>query len=56
MWYPLLMVKAMSVLHVQCGKWIHSRCAGIKRVSQIFLFDILLVVSVMEELEKLTVE
>ena len=26
-------VKSSSVLYVQCGKWIHSRCAGVKRVS-----------------------
>ena len=28
-----LRVKANSVLCVQCGKWIHSRCAGVKRVT-----------------------
>ena len=22
-------VEANSVLHVQCGKWIHGRCAGV---------------------------
>ena len=25
--------KANSILCVQCGKWVHSRCAGVKRVS-----------------------
>ena len=28
-----LRVKAKSVLCVQCGKWIHSRCAGVKMVT-----------------------
>ena len=28
-----LRVKANSVLCVQCGKWIHGRCAGVKRVT-----------------------
>ena len=27
-----LKVKAYSVLCVQCGKWIHRRCDGVKRV------------------------
>ena len=25
-------VKANSVLCLQCGKWIHGRCAGVKRL------------------------
>ena len=29
-------VKANSVLCVQCGKWIYSRCTGVKRVSPTF--------------------
>ena len=29
-------VKANSVLCVQCSKWIHSRCAGVKGVTQMF--------------------
>ena len=28
-----LRVKANSVLYVQCGKWIHGRCAGVRRVT-----------------------
>ena len=28
-----LRVKANSVLCLQCGKWIHGRCAGVKRVT-----------------------
>ena len=28
-----LRVKANSVLCLQCGKWIHSRCAGMKKVT-----------------------
>ena len=28
-----LTVKANSVLCVQCGKWIHDRCARVKRVT-----------------------
>ena len=28
-----LRVKANSVLCLQCGKWIHGRCAGMKRVT-----------------------
>ena len=28
-----LAVKANSVLCVQCGKWTHGRCAGVKRVA-----------------------
>ena len=28
-----LRVNANSVLHLQCGKWIHGRCAGMKRVT-----------------------
>ena len=31
-----LRVKANSVLCLQCGKWIHSRCAGVKRVTPKF--------------------
>ena len=26
-------VKANSVLCIKCGKWIHGRCAGVKRVT-----------------------
>ena len=29
-------VKANSVMCVQCGKWIHCRCAGMKRVTPMF--------------------
>ena len=28
-----LRVKANSVLCIQCCKWIHSRCAGVRRVT-----------------------
>ena len=28
-----LRVKANSVLCAQCGKWMHGRCAGVKRVT-----------------------
>ena len=28
-----LIVKATSVLWVQCGKWIHVGCAGVKKVT-----------------------
>ena len=28
-----LRVKANSVLYLQCGKWIHGRCAGMKKVT-----------------------
>ena len=28
-----LIAKANSVLCVQCGKWIHGRCARVKRVT-----------------------
>ena len=31
-----LRVKTNSVLCVQCGKWIHGRCAGVKRVTPMF--------------------
>ena len=31
-----LRVKVNSVLCVQCGKWIHGRCAGVKRVTTKF--------------------
>ena len=31
-----LRVRVNSVLCVQCGKWIHSRCAGVKRVTSKF--------------------
>ena len=31
-----LRVKANSVLLLQCGKWIHGRCAGVKRVTKFF--------------------
>ena len=29
----ILRVKANSVLRIQCGWWIHGRCAGVKRVT-----------------------
>ena len=32
----ILRVKANSVLFVHCGKWIHDRCAGVKRVTAKF--------------------
>ena len=28
-----LRVKANSVLCLQCGKWIHGRCVGVKRLT-----------------------
>ena len=31
-----LRVKANSVLCSQCGKWIHGRFAGMKRITQVF--------------------
>ena len=31
-----LRVKANLVLCLQCGKWIHSRCSGMKQVTQKF--------------------
>ena len=31
-----LTVKANTVLCVQCGKWIHGRCARVKRVTSTF--------------------
>ena len=31
-----LRVKANSVLCVQCGKWMHGRCAGVKKVTPRF--------------------
>ena len=31
-----LRVKANSVLCLQCGKWIHGRCSGVKRVTPRF--------------------
>ena len=31
-----LRVKANSVLCVQCGRWIHGRCAGVKWVNPMF--------------------
>ena len=31
-----LRVKANSVFSVQCGKWIHGRCAGVTRVTSKF--------------------
>ena len=30
------MVKVNSFLYLQCGKWIHIRCAGVKMVTQSF--------------------
>ena len=35
-----LRVKANSVLCIQCGKWTHSRCAGVKRVTSKFLQNV----------------
>ena len=35
-WVCSLRVKANSVLCVQCGKCIHGRCAGVKRVTPKF--------------------
>ena len=35
-WVCCLTVKANSVLCLQCGKWIHGRCAGMKSVTQTF--------------------
>ena len=34
-----LRAKAKSVLCVQCGKWIHGRCAGVKIVTTKFLIN-----------------
>ena len=34
-----LRVKANSVLCLQCGKWIHGRCAGVKRLTPRFSQD-----------------
>ena len=31
-----LRINASSVLCLQCDKWIHSRCAKVKRVTQMF--------------------
>ena len=31
-----LRVKSNSVLCLQCGKWIHSRCAGVRSKTQKF--------------------
>ena len=31
-----LCIKASSVLCLQCGNWIHSRCAGVKMVTPKF--------------------
>ena len=31
-----LRVKADSVLCLQCGKWIHGRCTGMKIVTKVF--------------------
>ena len=31
-----LRVKAISVVCLQCGKWIHGRCTGVKRVTPMF--------------------
>ena len=28
-----LRIKDNTVLYLQCGKWIHGRCAGVKRVT-----------------------
>ena len=30
-----LRAKTNSVLCAQCGKWIHGRCAGVKRVTKV---------------------
>ena len=35
-WVCQLRVKASSVLCVQCGSWIHGRCARVKRVTPEF--------------------
>ena len=35
-WVCSWRVKAHSALCVPCGKWIHGRCAGVKRVMPIF--------------------
>ena len=32
-WVCRLTVKANSVLCLQCGRWIHGRCAGVERVT-----------------------
>ena len=34
-----LRVKANSVLCLQCAKWVHGRCAGVKRVTVKFLIN-----------------
>ena len=31
--FPCGVIKANSVLCVHCGKWIHGRCVGVKRVT-----------------------
>ena len=35
MWVCSLRVKANSALCVQCGKWIHGGCAGVKLVTKV---------------------
>ena len=35
-WQCCLRVKANSVFCLQCGKWIHDRCVGVKRVTPKF--------------------
>ena len=35
-WVCSLRVKSNPVLRLQCGKWIHRRCAGLKRVTSKF--------------------
>ena len=35
-WVCSLRVKVSTVLCIKCGKWIHGRCAGVKRVSPKF--------------------
>ena len=35
-WVCILGVKANWVLCLQYGKWVHSRCAGVKRVTPMF--------------------
>ena len=35
-WVCSMRVKANSVLYLQCGKLIHSRCAGVKMVTPRF--------------------
>ena len=34
-----LRVKTITVLCVQCGRWIHGRCAGVKRLAPKFFMN-----------------